>query len=341
MTKPLKHIFGLLLLTALSIFVVLVVSGFYFSTSLAQVSGLSSLVPVLPTTIMTTGDMMIGRSVNLTGRKQGYDWSYKDIAPFFAGFDYVIANLENPIVTACPGQNDGMIFCADSETAAVLSQAEIDLFTLANNHTLNYGQAGLQETQQLLAVQQLDSITAGQFHQVTLHEETYGFLAYDDVTSSLNLEALKKEIAFFAAQVDYLLVAFHFGIEYTHRPTLRQVTLAHLAVDAGAVGVIGNHAHWYQPVELYRSGAIIYAHGNLIFDQMWSQATREGFVASWSFQQQKLRQITLYTVWITAYGHAEILPATSQQAQTMLRHQQEISALGTIVGNSLVIQLEP
>jgi poly-gamma-glutamate synthesis protein (capsule biosynthesis protein) len=287
---------------------------------------------------VTTGDMMIGRSVNLTGRKQGYDWSYKDIAPFFSGFDFVVTNLENPLISDCPGRDDGMIFCADAESAKVLPEAKIDLFTLANNHTLNYGQAGLQETQSLLAAEGLASLATGQFYQTTLKGETFGFLAYDDVSTSLDLATLKQEISFFSSRVDYLLIAFHFGIEYTYRQTARQVALAHLAVDAGAVGVIGNHAHWYQPVELYHSGAIIYAHGNLIFDQMWSQATREGFVAVWSFQQKKLHQITLYPVLIKAYGHAEIL--TGQPAKKMLEHQQEISNLGTIVGNSLVIQVE-
>jgi poly-gamma-glutamate synthesis protein (capsule biosynthesis protein) len=339
MTKPLKLIFTWLSLIGVTIGLILSAALIIGLTHWPQVAGLRTLAPTKTTTILTTGDMMIGRSVNLTGRKKGYAWSFQDISPFFAGFDYTVVNLENPIITQCPGRNDGMIFCADAASVPALAASQIDLFTLANNHTLNYGQAGLQETQQLLAAQQITSLTQGQFHQVVLNRETYGFLAYDDVSAALNFDNVAGEIKLFAAQVDYLLVAFHFGIEYTYQPTSRQIALAHLAIDAGAIGVIGNHAHWYQAVELYGDGAIIYAHGNLIFDQMWSQQTREGLVAVWSFQEQKLTQLTLYPVYITDYGHAEILPAAHKLTSTILRQLQNLSSLGEIKGNALIIDL--
>jgi poly-gamma-glutamate synthesis protein (capsule biosynthesis protein) len=81
-----------------------------------------------------------------------------------------------------------------------------------------------------------------------------------------------------AAQVDYLIVSFHFGEEYRVEPTERQRYLAHLAIAAGAKVVAGAHPHVVGPVEEYQGGLIAYSLGNFIFDQAFSPATMQGGV---------------------------------------------------------------
>ena len=66
------------------------------------------------------------------------------------------------------------------------------------------------------------------------------------------------------------------------------VDIGHLAIDAGADIVIGNHPHWYQPVEIYKGKLITYAHGNFVFDQMWSEETREGVIGTYTFYDRQL-----------------------------------------------------
>ena len=53
--------------------------------------------------ILTTGDVMLGRSVNSTGwRRHNWGWWLAEVAPKLNDFDYVIANLETPIIRDCP-----------------------------------------------------------------------------------------------------------------------------------------------------------------------------------------------------------------------------------------------
>ena len=91
-------------------------------------------------------------------------------------------------------------------------------------------------------------------------------------------------------------MAYHWGAEYVSVPTVGAgiaeddpVEIGHLAVDAGADFVIGNHPHWVQGVELYKGKYIAYAHGNFIFDQMWSYETRVGVVGKYTFYDEHAR----------------------------------------------------
>ena len=77
--------------------------------------------------ILTTGDVMLGRSVNYLGNKyQDYGWSLAKVSPFLQQFSYVVANLENPIIKDCPLTNEGMIFCS-SEPSLPFERASIDM----------------------------------------------------------------------------------------------------------------------------------------------------------------------------------------------------------------------
>lgn len=79
-------------------------------------------------------------------------------------------------------------------------------------------------------------------------------------------------------QADALVVSFHWGDEYTTEFNERQEKLAHLAIDNGAVIVVGHHPHVMQDTETYKGGIIAYSLGNFIFDQAFSKDTREGML---------------------------------------------------------------
>ena len=91
------------------------------------------------------------------------------------------------------------------------------------------------------------------------------------------------------------------GTEYTRTPSVQQKNFAHNAVDSGADFVVGAHPHWIQTPEQYQGKWIFYSLGNFVFDQMWSEETREGLTAEFNFQGKKLSQITLKPVIIDNY----------------------------------------
>ncbi|MEK7586297.1 MAG: CapA family protein, partial [Patescibacteria group bacterium] len=77
-------------------------------------------------------------------------------------------------------------------------------------------------------------------------------------------------------EVEILVASFHFGDEYQTKSNARQQTLARRAIDAGAKLVIGHHPHVRQEVERYKGGLIAYSLGNFVFDQDFSQETKQG-----------------------------------------------------------------
>jgi poly-gamma-glutamate capsule biosynthesis protein CapA/YwtB (metallophosphatase superfamily) len=82
-----------------------------------------------------------------------------------------------------------------------------------------------------------------------------------------------------------------------------------VAIDAGADLIIGNHPHWVQGVEFYKGKCITYAHGNFIFDQMWSQETREGVLGKYVFNADGLVDVQFYPIIIDDYAQARFADA--------------------------------
>src|SRR5439155_51363 len=87
---------------------------------------------------------------------------------------------------------------------------------------------------------------------------------------------------------------------------------------AGADLVIGNHPHWVQPVEIYNGHLITYAHGNFIFDQMWSQETREGMVGRYTFYGTRLVRVDYRPLVIDNYAQPRWLDDTTGEGKAII-----------------------
>ena len=290
-------------------------------------------------TLLSTGDLMLGRSVNFKGwQKKNFAWSLEKMQPWLQQFDVVVTNLETPIIDDCPLTNEGMIFCADAQAAPALAKSGIDIATLANNHTRNYGDNGLAQTVDFLHEASIGAVPSETFLVQKINNQTFGFFAFDAVSNHLDEEKLTALIAEKSKQVDTLIVALHFGSEYRYQPSATQTNLAHALIDAGAKIILGNHSHWLGPIELYDHGVIVYSHGNFVFDQMWSEETRSGMTIAWNFDDKNLTALTVYPIWITDYGLANLAPA--EKATQILQKVQQISGdLGAINDGKLIIEL--
>ena len=75
-------------------------------------------------------------------------------------------------------------------------------------------------------------------------------------------EQVKKDIEAVRDQVDVLMVAMHWGVEYTHNPTEYEKDSAKFLADNGVNIVIGAHPHVIQPVEWIDKTLVIYSLGN-------------------------------------------------------------------------------
>ncbi len=273
-------------------------------------------------TIIVTGDVIPARSANSQAvRRNSFTWAFEKTANLLRNADLTVINLETPLMKDCIPTQSGMKFCGDVRNVDGLVFAGIDVASLANNHAGNYGIAGLQETEAVLRSSGIS--VSGVDSQPVVKEirgKRFAFLAYNDIGSKepgikwADERIIQHEIHEAGKSNDIVIVSFHWGAEYQRFPDLRQVQLAHLAVDAGADLVLGNHPHWLQPPEIYNGALIMYAHGNFIFDQEWSEETKLGVIGKYTFYDRKLIDVEFFPVRIMDYGQPYILQTAEKLA---------------------------
>ncbi len=235
-------------------------------------------------TLISTGDIGLVRDINYKIiLKKNPNYPFLKIAEYLRNADLTVINLEGPIIKNCPIIITGFTFCGEDSNVSGLTYAGIDAANLANNHTTNYGVSGLEETEKILRSNGIAPFGLGgniEYIQVKNKKiALIGFVELGNNWGGLNNateENVSSLVSLAKQNADIVIVSFHWGTEYTYKPTENQKYLAHLAIDSGADIILGNHPHWIQPMEIYKEKIIVYAQGNTIFDQDWSQETREG-----------------------------------------------------------------
>ncbi len=256
-------------------------------------------------TIIATGDVIPARSVNskLVGL-QNFTFPFEKTVSFLKSADAVFINLETPLIHNCKPTLEGMIFCGDYQAAEGLVYAGVTVASIANNHAGNYGIDGVTNTIELLKQNKIQVTGNGEPTIVTIRDKKFGFLGYNDIGTKeqgiewADIPHLQQEIQNLKKKVDFVIVAYHWGVEYVSLPSKRQIELGHVSVDAGADLIIGNHPHWVQGVEQYKGKFITYAHGNYVFDQMWSRKTREGVLGKYTFNKNGLIHVAYVPIII-------------------------------------------
>jgi len=272
-------------------------------------------------TLVATGDIIPARSVNYqTVKRNDFTWAWKHIIPILTSGDITLINLESPLVPNCPTTVEGMVFCGSQRHVEGLQAAHVTVANVANNHMGNYGQQGIEETKQILGTNNIQVTGLGEPTFLEVKGVKIAFLGFDDIgphvapLAKADDEEMEKQIFEAKKQADLVIVSMHWGIEYTDHPSQRQKQLAHLVIDSGADLIIGNHPHWIQPVELYKGKVIMYAHGNTIFDQMWSEKTKEGVIGIYTFYGKELVDIEFIPTYIKDYGQPMILETEKKKA---------------------------
>jgi len=264
--------------------------------------------------LIATGDVIPARSVNSkTIAMNDFTWSWKYIAPITKTADITVINLETPLVKSCPTTTEGMKFCGDSRHVEGLRAGGVDVVNFANNHMGNYGAEGITETKQLVEKNDMVISGLGEAGVKTVKGLNIAFLGYDDIggwvdpVARAEKEMMVKQIREAKKTNDLVIVSMSWGIEYEATPNARQKELAHAAIDAGADLIIGNHPHWIQSTEMYKGVWISYAHGNTIFDQMWSEQTKYGVIGKYTFYGTKLIDVEFIPTYIKEYGQSTIV----------------------------------
>src|SRR3989441_8434101 len=280
-------------------------------------------VPVDPSmvrTLLVTGDIIPARGVAyFAAVRHDYLWPLRPTADFTKNADITYISLEAPLLAGCPvSPASSFTFCGDPRFVNGLTLMGAKVANLANNHLTNYGAPGVASTDQLLNQHGILSSGLGPVAVVAVRGIKFGFIGFNGVGRAIDKTALKAGIERARQQADVVVVQFHWGKEYERQPMADPhvptpddpVAIGHQSIDWGADIVIGNHPHWYQGIEVYHGKLITYAHGNFIFDQMWSEETREGVIGTYTFYGTKLVAASWKAVRIYGYGQPVFMNAT-------------------------------
>jgi poly-gamma-glutamate capsule biosynthesis protein CapA/YwtB (metallophosphatase superfamily) len=289
-------------------------------------------VPEDPTkirTLLVTGDIIPARGVNYFATiKRDFLWPFRPTADYTKNADITYINLESPLFAGCPvSPAESFTFCGDAPFVDGLNFMGAKVANLANNHLSNYGAQGISATDQLLQSHGIQTSGLGPVAVIDVRGVKFGFIGFNGVGRAIDQTALRAGIARARQQADIVVVQFHWGKEYERQPMADRgvptpddpVNIGHLAIDLGADIVIGNHPHWYQGVEVYKGKLITYAHGNFVFDQMWSEETREGVIGTYTFYGTQLVAASWKPVRSYDYGQPVFMNANDSAStlQTM------------------------
>lgn len=245
-------------------------------------------------TLMAVGDIMLARQTGELILYEGPAAPFTEVTELFQTADWVVANLECAITDEVEAEKKAYTFPAPSQAAASLAQAGINVVTLSNNHSLDYGLEGLLDTLQGLQANQIHAFGFGMnstearsplilekegvriallgYTDVPVEKssyfDTHAWIAGDSTPGLAwaNLADVQQDVASARQMADVVIVYFHYGIENLDHATRDQHQLATGAIDAGANLVLGSHSHRLQEIELYKGGLIVYSLGNFVFD---------------------------------------------------------------------------
>jgi len=200
--------------------------------------------------------------------------------------DITFVNLETSLAENCRVVGT-YSFIGDPIFADSLSNAGIDVVSIANNHIFDAGEKGFLDTINNLEKRNIRYIGGGRnlkdartavifnvkgtkiaflgYTQVCNHNFTS--VANDDQPGILpfSLPLIIEDIKIAKKENDLVCVSIHWGIENTQKIHPKAVKYAHRIIDAGADIIIGHHPHVPQGIEIYKNRPIFYSLGNFIF----------------------------------------------------------------------------
>ena len=258
---------------------------------LAATAGLLMSAPPAPSaaatgapalTLAATGDTILGNTPQVPGDPTGY---LSPVRAALGNAQVVFGNLEGTLTTAsggkCAGSNGGNCYAFRNPPAFSRAYAATGFTVLntANNHSHDYGQAGLRDT--LSAIGSAGMTYSGQPGQVDyvnagrVRVAVVAFAPYSSSNNLLDLPTAQRLIRQAHSQAPVVIVYMHAGAEganashvngreeyYAGEDRGNARAFAHMAIDNGAAAVIASGPHVLRGVELYRGHPVAYSLGN-------------------------------------------------------------------------------
>jgi poly-gamma-glutamate capsule biosynthesis protein CapA/YwtB (metallophosphatase superfamily) len=257
-------------------------------------------LPVRPVRLAAAGDVNLGEGVGEAMRRHGTRWPWLSVAPALRRADIAVVNLEACVSNrGRPVPNKEFHFRGTPASLRTARRfAGIDVVSVANNHSLDYGRVAFADTLAYARSYGLRTIGGGRNLAaarkpaiLTRGGLRIAFLGYSDVrppgfdagpgrsgTAPALPASIRSDVRAASGRADVVVVYFHWGIELARRPTTRQKLLAAVSLAAGADVVLGAHPHVLQPRERLGTRFVAWSLGNFVFDWTSPGTDRTGIL---------------------------------------------------------------
>ena len=245
----------------------------------------------------------IGDLMGTSGKKLKFTAS---LIEWFQDSDLIVANLEGPLV-----ETDDLVFIKQHNSPQLLTDLSTLLplkkwaFSLANNHTFDYGQEGLNLTQKIISDSGaqyfgLETCPNLQFKDICI----WGAADFSNVK---NTSVLLNSKLLYKADLDlqkYQILFTHWGQEFYFYPSVDQV-LSRNTNFKNFDFLIGHHSHTTQPIVFDQGRGTAYSLGNF-YIYFNKEMMRKGKVMKLHFSGKELVKITWEWTRVSHISKSEI-----------------------------------
>jgi len=243
-------------------------------------------------TVTRAGDTTLGSTDDLRKRddcfervaeEKGYGWFFSGLTDLFATDDLTLVNFEGTLTEETGKKEKKFNFKGPAEYTDILTLGSVEAVTVANNHTLDYGTKGRDDTianLEAAGVTVSGNGTLGVFEKNGVKVGMTGYcFPYKDGKKDISKDV--KELRKMGCQI--VIASFHWGSEYREDFTGEQRSIGRAALKAGADIVVGHHPHIVQGIESYEDTYILYSVGNLVFGGNVDPDDRDAYAARVTF----------------------------------------------------------
>ena len=257
--------------------------------------------------LIMAGDNLINDKLYNAAKKDdgSYDFKsmYSYIKDIVKNYDLAYYNQETILGGSEIGVSSYPAFNSPYEVGDATIDTGFNLVSLATNHTLDRGEKAIINSLNYWN-NKSNVLTSGSYlsnndrNKVNIKEAnniTYTMLNYTYGTNGIKVpegkeylvniwpctgnnpdndtkyqeykEVVKEDILRVRDKVDLLIVAMHFGVEYTHVPTNYQIDMAEFLSSLGVDIIIGTHPHVIMPITYINDTLVIYSLGNFLSAQ--------------------------------------------------------------------------
>ena len=243
--------------------------------------------------LIMVGDALIHSNIYLDAKNEDGSYDFKPMLeytkPIIEQYDLKYYNQETILGGKDLGLSSYPRFNSPTEVGDAFIDSGFNLVSLATNHTMDKGEEGVLRSlnywnskENIVKAGQYSSFDdRGQERIYDINGIKYAFFSYTTWTNGLETptgkeylnnvysnEKAQEDIEKVKGKVDVILVAMHWGTEYSLGVDEKQTEIANYLSSLGVDIIIGSHPHVVEPVERIGKTLVIYSLGNYISDQI-------------------------------------------------------------------------